>query len=288
MTDISGYIKAVEERLSEIINDRAARRSDKTDCIKAMDYSLEAGGKRIRPVLTLMLCSMYGGDIADAVDPACAIEMIHTFSLIHDDMPCMDDDDMRRGKPSCHIAYGEANALLAGDGLENLAYDVIVGSSLPAQMKVDLMLVLTKAVDDMICGQSLDLLSETDKRELLDELYEQKTCALIRAACMMGYICSGKDKKSDMEKIDKFAYHLGMAFQIIDDILDVTADPSKLGKPVHSDEDNGKATYVSLYGTERAGQMALEHTAEAMAAAAAMPHSGQLCDLTQMLLCRDH
>ncbi|MBQ7991354.1 MAG: polyprenyl synthetase family protein [Oscillospiraceae bacterium] len=280
------YIDLICGRLTEIMEGCSRDMTDKAGCLAAMEYSLSAGGKRIRPVLTMMICGMFGGDEMSALDAACAVEMVHTFSLIHDDLPCMDDDDMRRGKPSCHIAHGEADALLAGDGLENLAYSVIAGCSLPDSVKVRLIMSLSCAVHEMICGQSIDLLDSADKETFIDDLYRFKTCALIRAACEMGYICSGR--QGDEDTVRDYARHLGMAFQIVDDILDETADEKTLGKPVHSDVQNGKVTYISLYGRDRAEKMAELHTSQALAAAQRMPRNEQLCALTRELLKRDH
>ncbi|MBR4223377.1 MAG: polyprenyl synthetase family protein [Oscillospiraceae bacterium] len=284
--DLDKYIIPVDDRLAQIMSDRFEEASDGIGCLRAMEYSLLAGGKHIRPVLLMMMCEMHGGTIDVALDAACAVEMMHAFSLIHDDLPCMDDDAMRRGRPSCHIVYGEADALLAGDGLENMAHGVIAESDISAEIKVELIKSLGRATHEMICGQSIDLLDTDDKYTFIDDLYRYKTCALIRASCEMGCICSGN--KFDEDNIRDYAYHLGMAFQIIDDILDVTADEKTLGKPVHSDADHGKITYASLYGVERAEKMAELHTSQALEAAERMPNNADICRLTKELLSRDH
>ncbi len=225
--------------------------------VNAMEYSVSNGGKRLRPILTLEFCKMCGGDVENAMPLACAVEFIHTYSLIHDDLPCMDNDDMRRGKPSCHKMFGEATALLAGDALLTHAFELICSSDLDDSQKVMAVSLLSQnsGVNGMIGGQVLDL-----KYEQLDPNLSQllsidklKTGALIAAACLMGCIAANADEEKIIAA-SKFAYYLGIAFQIKDDILDVTGDEETFGKPIGSDEDNGKTTYVSLVGVEKAQQ----------------------------------
>lgn len=225
--------------------------------VNAMEYSVSNGGKRLRPILTLEFCKMCGGDVEKAMPLACAVEFIHTYSLIHDDLPCMDNDDMRRGKPSCHKMFGEATALLAGDALLTHAFELICSSDLDDSQKVMAVSLLSQnsGVNGMIGGQVLDL-----KYEQLDPNLSQllsidklKTGALIAAACLMGCIAANADEEKIIAA-SKFAYYLGIAFQIKDDILDVTGDEETFGKPIGSDEDNGKTTYVSLVGVEKAQQ----------------------------------
>ncbi|MGN1418353.1 MAG: polyprenyl synthetase family protein [Acutalibacteraceae bacterium] len=236
----------------------------------AMKYSLENGGKRIRPILTLEFCRVCGGDMNDALDFACAIEMIHTYSLIHDDMPCMDNDDMRRGKPSCHIKFGENFALLAGDALLTQAFAVIAESEAAkknpaAAVKAIGVLSELSGVNGMVGGQVVDLKSEDKKVsvETLEVMDSLKTGALIKASCLLGVIAA--NGKEEFEKAaENYAENIGQAFQIVDDILDVTADEAQLGKPVGSDKQQNKSTYVSLLGLEQSQKRADELTSKAI------------------------
>ncbi len=236
---------------------------------QAMRYSVENGGKRIRPALLLEFCRVCGGDYKKAVPFACALEMIHTYSLIHDDLPCMDNDDFRRGKPSCHIAFGEEYALLAGDALLTLAFETAMKSNLSAEITVKAAKELAKAagVMGMVGGQVLDLQNEGKKVGVSDlqKTDELKTGELIRAACVLGCVCAGADDKK-IAAAEKYAHDIGIAFQIVDDILDVTSDEETLGKPIGSDEENQKSTYVSLLGIEKSRKTAEELTLNAQKA----------------------
>lgn len=236
---------------------------------QAMRYSVENGGKRIRPALLLEFCRVCGGDYKKAVPFACALEMIHTYSLIHDDLPCMDNDDFRRGKPSCHIAFGEEYALLAGDALLTLAFETAMKSNLSAEITVKAAKELAKAagVMGMVGGQVLDLQNEGKKVGISDlqKTDELKTGELIRAACVLGCVCAGADDKK-IAAAEKYAHDIGIAFQIVDDILDVTSDEETLGKPIGSDEENQKSTYVSLLGIEKSRKTAEELTLNAQKA----------------------
>lgn len=236
---------------------------------QAMRYSVENGGKRIRPALLLEFCRVCGGDYKKAVPFACALEMIHTYSLIHDDLPCMDNDDFRRGKPSCHIAFGEEYALLAGDALLTLAFETAMKSNLSAEITVKAAKELAKAagVTGMVGGQVLDLQNEGKKVGVSDlqKTDELKTGELIRAACVLGCVCAGADDKK-IAAAEKYAHDIGIAFQIVDDILDVTSDEETLGKPIGSDVENQKSTYVSLLGIEKSRKTAEELTLNAQKA----------------------
>ena len=236
---------------------------------QAMRYSVENGGKRIRPALLLEFCRVCGGDYKKAMPFACAIEMIHTYSLIHDDLPCMDNDDFRRGKPSCHIAFGEEYALLAGDALLTLAFETAMKSNLSAEITVKAAKELAKAagVMGMVGGQVLDLQNEGKEVGVSDlqKTDELKTGELIRAACVLGCVCAGADDKK-IAAAEKYAHDIGIAFQIVDDILDVTSDEETLGKPIGSDEENQKSTYVSLLGIEKSRKTAEELTLNAQKA----------------------
>ncbi len=225
-----------------------------------MKYSISAGGKRIRPVLCLAVCEMLGGDIDDALRLGLAIEQIHTYSLIHDDLPCMDDDDLRRGMPTCHKKFGEANALLAGDGLLTSAFEYLSDlreyKTMSASQVLRAISEIAKAAgcDGMIGGQVVDL--ECEGKENVDEktlnyLHLRKTGALIKISARAGALVANASEE-DMDAISEFAENLGLAFQIRDDILDCTGDEKTLGKPIGSDAENGKTTYVSLLGIEGA------------------------------------
>lgn len=238
----------------------------------AMKYSLSIGGKRIRPILVLEFCRICGGEIEKALPFAVALEMIHTYSLIHDDLPCMDNDDMRRGMPSCHIKYGEEYALLAGDGLLTRAFGVIADSELAKvnpSVAVKALSALSKfaGVSGMIGGQVIDLKNENRKAplEVLETMDELKTGALIRCAAYLGTLCGGADEEK-INAADIYADKIGHAFQIIDDILDVVGDAEKLGKPIGSDRESGKSTYVTLLGPEESKKYAEKLTEEAVTA----------------------
>lgn len=218
-------------------------------------YSLNIGGKRIRPLLMLLTYNMYKNNWKDIIEFSAAIEMIHTYSLIHDDLPCMDNDDLRRGKPSCHKAFGEDTALLAGDALLTHAFEIIAMSDLSDDKKVSASLLLAQnsGVGGMIGGQVIDLIYEKQNpsvKQLLN-VYKMKTGALISAACLMGCISAGANE-NQMACASKFAYSLGIAFQIQDDILDIIGDEKELGKPIGSDAQNDKTTYATLLGIDKA------------------------------------
>lgn len=260
-------------------------------CAQAMKYSLAAGGKRIRPVLATEFARIFGGSEEKALDSACALEMIHTFSLIHDDLPCMDNDDFRRGKPSCHKQFGEDIALLAGDALENYAFEVISSDEkLSFEQRIKVIKVLSEAVGvmGMIGGQTVDVqnVGKPFDAELLLKMYSMKTSALIKCACVMGCICA--ERYDMIPAAEEYAEALGLAFQIVDDILDITADEKLLGKPVHSDANLNKATYPAVFGLDAAEKKAEELTAKAVSIAESFPDSDFLSQLTAYLLKREY
>lgn len=261
-------LKRIEEALYSYIN--------KEECLEkniydSMFYSLEAGGKRIRPYLTLAFCELCGTDKYSALSFACAVEMIHTYSLIHDDLPCMDDDNLRRGKPSNHIVFGEDIALLAGDALQSLAFEIMSNESSVALLGADKCIKAVNTLsaycgaDGMVGGQVIDLENENKKAplETIKVMHKKKTGALIKAACELGCIAGGADEKM-IKAARLYAENIGLAFQIMDDILDVTSTASELGKPVGSDSDNNKSTYVSLLGIEKCSELLIEHTQKAI------------------------
>ncbi len=224
---------------------------------EAMGYSVFAGGKRLRPVLMLSACEAVGGKAEDAIPFACAMEMIHTYSLIHDDLPAMDNDDFRRGKPTCHKAFDEALAILAGDGLLTYAFEIMLNTICEKRdiryAKAASYIAKNSGTCGMLVGQVVDVESEgvaIDDKTLM-YIHDNKTGGLIKASLVAGAIIGGatEDEIGDFEKI---GYNIGIAFQIKDDILDVTSTSEILGKPVFSDEKNNKSTYVTLHGIENA------------------------------------
>ncbi len=238
------------------------------DIYDAMEYSLLAGGKRLRPVLLLAVCRMCGGDTETALPFACAVEMLHTYSLIHDDLPCMDDDDLRRGRPTNHKVYGEATAVLAGDALLTAAFETMLEQSggLPAERVVAAAACLGRAAGarGMVGGQVLDMAGEGHALTLpeVEELQRLKTGALISAAAEMGCILAGGSEEQQ-EAVRRYAQKLGLAFQIQDDILDVEGDEATLGKSIGSDRENGKTTFVTIKGVETCQELVKKLTREA-------------------------
>lgn len=287
---LTEYVGYAEKSLKEY-NILTAETAPQKNLIEAMNYSLSAGGKRIRPVLVMAFCEAMGTDYRKAKAPACAIEMIHTFSLIHDDLPAMDDDDLRRGKPSCHKAYGEAMAILAGDALSVLPFEVIADDTeLTPEQKIKIISVLAKATgkSGMIGGQVIDM--ENEQRNDVDEenlrnMYHNKTGQLIAVSCAMGCICAGADDEI-INISAEYGYKLGLAFQIIDDILDVTASTEEIGKPAGSDKEENKTTFVTLYGVEKAHEIADKITAEALECLEKIENNSFLVELTKNLLQR--
>ena len=249
--------------MEQIIQDINTRLIQITDCFQdskvkdAMKYSLLAGGKRIRPLLMLRIIQSYGLDYHDYLDAACAIEMIHTYSLIHDDLPGMDNDDLRRGKPTCHKQFDEATAILAGDGLLNEAANVILKANYNSELKIALLSILYQAsgVNGMILGQALDIEFENKKanRKELDLIHHHKTGDLISASMQMGALVANVD---DLETFKEIGYKIGLAFQIQDDILDVVGNSELLGKNVGSDIENNKSTYITLMGVAKSQEIA--------------------------------
>lgn len=284
------YVELIESKLAELTKSKPELQGQ---VIEAMEYSLQAGGKRLRPVLMLEFCRMCGVVKPEKfADIACSIELIHTFSLIHDDLPCMDNDDFRRGKPSCHKAFPENVALLAGDALNTLAFEVITNASLTGEISADkavmLISVLARAVgtDGMIGGQVIDLKYENKELDIdtLNVLQTCKTGALIEAACVMGVILGGK-----LEAIPfaaDYARAMGRAFQIVDDILDVTGTFEELGKPIGSDKEQHKNTYVSLLGLEKSEQIARQLTVQALGHLRFFDDNSFLTELTEDMLSR--
>jgi len=240
---------------------------------EAMHYSLFAGGKRLRPILFLAGAEAVGGQAQDYLPAACALECIHTYSLIHDDLPAMDDDDLRRGRPTCHRAFDEATAILAGDGLLTLAFELLTHPDLCAKVPAERLLrvihLIAKAagIEGMVGGQMADLLAEGREvsPEELDFIHAHKTGALLTASVQAGAIAAGAETPQE-EALKHYGQAIGQAFQIVDDLLDILGDEEVMGKPVGSDEAKGKATYPALYGVEASRAKAVALVEEALAA----------------------
>lgn len=265
---LAEYAEMTEEALEKYLPE--------TEClqktlINAARYSLSAGGKRLRPALVMEFCRICGGEPDTALPAACAIEMTHTFSLIHDDLPCMDDDDLRRGKPSCHKAFGEAAAVLAGDALAIMPYQIIADAGIRNRLSPDASLKIIKLLSElsgfygMTGGQIIDLENEEKKvpEAIILEMYRMKTGALLEFCCRAGCIAAGAGAAEQLAA-GSFGRRLGVAFQITDDILDITADEKLLGKPVGSDGKDKKYTYVSAVGLEKAKEQARTLTNQAI------------------------
>ncbi len=238
-----------------------------TEVEKAMEYTLSAGGKRVRPVIALAVCDMLGGDLKNALPYAVAIELIHTYSLIHDDLPCMDNDDERRGKPACHIAFGEGIALLAGDGLLTKAFEVAASGKYPKTISV-----LAENAYKMVLGQGSEFVNKVEELSVdnILDIYAQKTSALLVAAAVCGGIAAGASDEI-LETLKEFALNLGLAFQVVDDLLDA------------DDEDS---LFITAVGRERAGVYAAEFSEKAFAAVSAFENNEFIIETVSRLLHR--
>ena len=290
MTDIALYVKnqadMISNRLSELLSQNMS-----TKVLDAMQYSIKNGGKRIRPILAMEFSKACNGNILSALDFGCAVEMIHTYSLIHDDLPCMDDDDMRRGKPSCHIAYGEDNALLAGDALLTEAFTTLSntkGVSSESIIKAVSYLSSYAGINGMVGGQVLDLQFEDTKPTVEDilKMYSLKTCGLIKASCVLGCLSSNECSEDHINAAIEYAENLGIAFQIKDDILDIEGDSKSLGKPVGSDEKNDKSTIVKYFGLEKSKELVKQYTEKAISALNIFDDKETLISIAYMLIGR--
>ena len=288
-TYLSEIAQLTERKLEELLVGE-----DKDYCVlqQAMRYSACGGGKRIRPFLCVAVCEMLGGDPQKALTVAAALEMVHTYSLIHDDLPCMDNDDLRRGRPTCHVRYGEATALLAGDALLTLAFEVIAAEpTLTHEQRVTAVSVLARAAghNGMIAGQVMDLAAE-DKEDVslaeLKKLQQLKTGAMILAAVRLGAVAADKADGDLLQALDVYADRVGLAFQMIDDYLDVNGDESIFGKPVGSDAEQGKTTFMTKLTPEEVLFTAKQLTAEACEAVRPYDRECVLAQLAEYLLTR--
>lgn len=270
MTDIKSYIQMQANLITEKLDSLLSENMMST-VLDAMKYSVSNGGKRIRPILAIEFAKAVNGNLDAALNFGCAVEMIHTYSLIHDDLPCMDNDDMRRGKPSCHIAFGEDNALLAGDALLTEAFATLgfaKGVTSENIVRAVTYLSAFAGINGMVGGQVLDLQFENSKPSV-DEIlrmYSLKTCGLIKSACVLGCLTAEEYDENKIRAAIDYAENLGIAFQIQDDILDVEGDSTSLGKPIGSDAKNDKSTIVKYFGLEKSKMLVEEYTDKAVSA----------------------
>jgi geranylgeranyl diphosphate synthase type II len=249
-SEMSMLAGMVDSRLAELL---PGTQELPRELVEAMRYSCLAPGKRIRPVLAIASCVACGGTKEAAIDAACAVEMVHAFSLIHDDLPAIDNDVLRRGRPTCHVAFGEAVAILAGDALFALAFEVLTEMDCTAEVRIKCVELLSKCsgIRGLVSGEAIDILSEGKpvSAPTLELIHVRKTGALIAAACEMGAVLGGGDSDAQA-KLRSYGEKIGLAFQIADDVLNVEGDAEKTGKSVGSDAERGKATYVGLFGLE--------------------------------------
>lgn len=294
-TELADFLREARRRVDEALDGYLSTGDNREGCpsrlAEAMRYSVQAGGKRLRPLLALMAAEACGAEPWVALPGACALEMIHTYSLVHDDLPAMDDDDLRRGRPTCHKAFDEATAILAGDGLLTLAFEILARELRPDAAAESVRLLAEAAGPaGMVGGQMADLQAEgrTDGTpEALEAIHRRKTGALLRAALGLGAIAAGADEAM-RQALDRYGRSVGLAFQIVDDLLDVQGDESKLGKRVGKDSGLGKWTYPGFLGIDGSRRKARQLAEEAIAAVAPLGASGgRLVALALDLLERD-
>ena len=259
------YSRRIDDALSGYLDGRV-------DCpdrlLSAMRHSLMAGGKRLRPLLVLLSAEVCGSDPMNAMPAACAVEMIHTYSLIHDDLPAMDDDDLRRGQPSCHAAFDEATAILAGDALLTMAFEILATDIQPASVAAKCCAALARAAGDanMVGGQADDLAQEStghhpgdesQAMKTLESIHRRKTGAMLNVSLQLGGLVAGAES-SQLEQLDQYGRNLGLAFQIVDDLLDCQGEESKMGKRIRKDDARGKLTFPNLLGEDASREQATE------------------------------
>lgn len=294
---LKDYIKASQDRVNTRLDfwlERQEKLAPKL--VEAIRYATFNGGKRVRPVLAFAAAEALGGSADDAIDAACALEMVHSYSLVHDDLPAMDDDDLRRGQPTCHIAFDEATAILAGDSLQCLAFEVLANSPLavmtdPIKVKMIQALSLASGTAGMAGGQALDLEGENKQLSLegLERIHRHKTGQLIRAAVKMGALAAPHHTPEQIEALDEYADAIGLAFQVWDDVLDVIGDTATLGKPQGADQALNKSTYPQLLGLEEAKAHAFQLNERALNALATFDHKADtLRALSEYIVSRSH
>lgn len=285
MEPLRGAVEARLEQLLPLAEERPQ------NLHVAMRYAVLGGGKRFRPLLCLASCESVGGDSRDALDAACAIEFVHCFSLVHDDLPALDDDEVRRGKPTCHVRFGEAVALLAGDALFALAFETLAAMRAPLESKFKAISILAAAsgTHGMVGGQTVDIESERKSPEpgLVEWIHERKTGKLIEASCGIGAALGGGDDEA-FERCTDFGRHIGLAFQIVDDVLNETGDPEALGKGARTDRTRSKATFPAAEGVSRARERAAAEREKALAAIEPFgPAASRLRALAEFTLSRE-
>ena len=289
------FIKLTNKRVNSSLDSVLSLSSPEKRLVEAMRYATIDGGKRIRPLLVYASAKAVGAKIEDADAAACAVELIHSFSLVHDDLPVMDDDDLRRGKPSVHKAYGEATAVLVGDALQSLAFQCLSTqkSNLSESTKLTMVEILSEATgaDGMTGGQVMDLEAERIAIDIsvLEKIHQRKTGALIKASVKLGAICNPQVQKEHLEILENFADIIGLAFQVQDDILDETSETSTLGKPQGSDRAKNKTTYVSLLGIEEAREKTIELSKQALLLIQDLPTPAtELREIAEYIISRVH
>jgi farnesyl diphosphate synthase/geranylgeranyl diphosphate synthase type II len=291
LNDLSQYAR---RRVDDYLVQHLAQYEPAAHLQNAMAYSLFNGGKRVRPMLTYAAASLFGK--ANSLTDACAaaIESIHAYSLIHDDLPAMDDDDLRRGKPTCHIQYNEATAILAGDALQTFAFELLSDAkhqNTKIQLQLIQELVLASGRHGMVTGQMIDLANVGKDIDInaLEQMHQHKTGALIRASIRMGAISAGANSEADLIALDAYATAIGLAFQVQDDIIDITSDTTTLGKTQFSDEDANKPTYPKLLGLEGAQALAQSLHKQAITAISPFGDAAQpLVELANYIIGRNH
>ncbi|HSG52599.1 MAG TPA: (2E,6E)-farnesyl diphosphate synthase [Rheinheimera sp.] len=285
------YQQRVEQHLQQVL---AQRQTTDARLLEAMSYSLLLGGKRVRPYLVYSCGMMLGANLKDLDGPAAAIEALHSYSLIHDDLPAMDNDDLRRGKPTCHKAFDEATAILAGDALQTLAFEILSSHSYQQVQATELVQMLQQfaaasGYSGMCGGQAIDL-AQTNQRtslEQLEQMHRLKTGALIECAVTLAWLCSPERKTTELDALQRFAQALGLAFQVQDDILDIESDTETLGKPQGSDTKANKSTYPALLGLAQAKVKAQQLYQDALNALDSLPYNTEeLSTFAQYIIAR--
>lgn len=288
-SSVEELFRAHRARIEEALDRYVPAQTPVLAIHEAMRYSLLAGGKRVRPAMTLATAAMLGGDEANVLPAACALEMVHTYSLIHDDLPCMDDDDLRRGRPTNHVVHGEAMAVLAGDALSNGAFLLIARETGERDLVAPLVEELAQAAgtEGMIGGQVLDMrhMQGAPDLELVREIHARKTGALLVAGVRLGAIASRADEAT-LERVTTYGRNVGHAFQIVDDVLDVTADAATLGKTAGKDVEQGKMTYPACIGVDASRREAERLVDEGIEAIAALDTAGDLTAFARFILAR--
>ena len=284
MTNSSLYLKNCAEAANQALETiLPSGKTPPEQLHLAMRHSVFSGGKRLRPALCIAACEACGGTAADALGAACALELLHTSTLIHDDLPAMDDDTLRRGRPTCHIAFDEATAILAGDALLALSFEILA----PLPNGARLVAELSGSFARIAAGQMLDLQAEgkTPDARTVETIHRSKTAALLRAACVMGGLCAGADD-STLETLTVYGESTGLAFQLIDDLLDESSTEEELGKNIGSDREKGKMTWPAVHGIEATQQRADELTQTAIRSAEFLPNSDTLVGLARLMATR--